>query len=111
MVGDAKAARPQHPQRMRLVDHQPRAMAPRDGDKGRQIGDVAIHAVMAFDDQERMPGAPARLAEQPVSGLVVEMGERRPARPGQRRPLDDAVVDQRIMNDDVVAPEQTPDDA
>ena len=81
MVSDAKAARPQHPQRMRLVDHQPGAMAARDGDKGRQIGDVAVHAVMAFDDQQRMPVARARLAEQPVGGFVVEMGERYAAAP------------------------------
>ncbi len=60
--------------------------------------------------KQRMSVARARLAEEPIGGLVVEVGERDPPRPGKHRPLDDAVVDQRVMDDDVVAPEQVPDD-
>ena len=35
-VGRTEPARPEHPQSMRLVDHQPGPVAPRDGDEGRR---------------------------------------------------------------------------
>ena len=108
-VGGAEAARPEHTQRMRLVDHQPGPMAARHSDKGRQIGDVAVHAVMPLDDEQRMPVARARLAKQPIGGFVVEMRKRHPPRPGKHRALNDAVVDQRIVHDHVVAAEQMAD--
>ena len=95
---------------MRLVDHQPGAMAPRRRDKGRQIGNVAIHAVMPFDHEQRIAVARPRLGEQPVGLFVVEMAERHASRSRQQRSLNNAVVDQGIMDDEVVAPEQTADD-
>ena len=94
---------------MRLVDHQPGAVAPRHSDKRRQIGHVAVHAVVPLDHEQRVAVARTRFAEQPVGGFVVEMRKRHPARAGQDRTLDDAVVDQRVVNDHVVAAEQMPD--
>ena len=107
---EPKAARSEHAQSVRFVDHQPGAMSPRCSDEGRQIGDIAIHAVMALDDEQRAPVARPRLAQQPVGGFVVEMRKRHPAGAGKHRALNDAVVDQRVVNDHVVAAEQMPDD-
>ena len=105
----AKAPRPQHAQRMRFVDHQPGAMAPRNADKGRQIRDIAIHAVMPLDNEERAPIARTRFAEQPIRGFVVEMWKWHATRPGEHRPLNNAVVDQRVVDDHVIAAEQMAD--
>ena len=52
MLGDAAAARTENAERMGLVDHQPGAMAFLDVDELRQIGKIAVHAVMAFDDDQ-----------------------------------------------------------
>src|SRR3954452_6994917 len=94
---------------MRFVYHQPGSMPARDPDKGGEDGNIAVHAVMPLDDEERMAVTPARFGQHLVSSIGIEMTERHPARSRQNRPLDDAVVDQRVMNDDVVAPEQVPD--
>src|SRR6516225_10227250 len=64
---------------------------------------------MPLDDQKRAPVAWTQLAQQPVCGSVVEMRKRHPACAGQRRPLNDAVMDQRIVNDYIVPAEQMPD--
>src|SRR5262249_62241453 len=61
---------------------------------------------MPLEDEERAPMPRARIREDPVGRLGVEMTERRAPRPRQHCPLDDAVVDQRIMDDEVVAAEQ-----
>src|SRR5438105_15298641 len=65
---------------------------------------------MPLDDQERMVVARTQLAQQAVCRLVVEVAKRRPARAGQRRSLSDAVMNQRIVHDQIVAAEQMSDD-
>jgi hypothetical protein len=94
-----------------FVNHQPGAVASRHGDEARQVGDIAIHTVMTLDDEKRAIVARTQLAEQTIGGFVVEMGKRRPARPRQCCSLGDTVVDQRIMHDQIVAPEQMPDNS
>src|SRR6516162_4567576 len=64
---------------------------------------------MPLDDEKRAPVAWTQLAQQPIGRLVVEMRKWHPACAGQRRSLDDAVVNQRIVNDHVVSTEQMPD--
>src|ERR1700730_4931835 len=94
---------------MVFVNHQPGAVASRHGDEPRQVGDIAIHAVMTLDDKERAIVARTQITEQTIGGYVVEMGKRRPAGPRQSCSLGDAVVDQRIMHDQIVAPGRMPD--
>ena len=77
--------------------------------KAGEIGDVAVHAVMPFDNEQRMPMARAQLGEHLVGRFVVEMGERHAPRARQDRALHDAVVDQRIVDDHIVAPKQMAD--
>ncbi len=64
---------------------------------------------MPLDDEERTPAAGPRLRQQPIGGLVVEMGERGPARPGQHCALNDAVVNERVVHDHVVAAQEMAD--
>ena len=66
---------------------------------------------MTLDDEERAIVARTQLAEQTIGGFVVKMAKRRPACPRQCCSLGDAVVDQRIMHDQIVAAEQMPDDS
>src|SRR6516225_9165745 len=65
---------------------------------------------MSLDNQERMGVSLTQLAQQPLCGLVVEMAKRDPPRPRQCRALNDAVVDQCIVNDQVIAVEQMAND-
>ena len=64
---------------------------------------------MPLDDEKCAPMAWAQLPQQPIRGLVVEMRKRHPACTGEHRPLNDTVVDQRIVNNYVVAAEQMTD--
>src|SRR5205814_6713943 len=109
-VGGAKSSWPEHTQRMRFIDHQPGPIAAGDSDEGWQIGNIAVHAVVPLDDEERMPAARTRFAEQTIGGFEVEMRKGHPPRPGKHRALNDAVVDEGIVHDHVVAAEQVSDD-
>ena len=51
----------------------------------------------------------AQLPQQSIRGLVIEMRKRHPTCTRERRPLNDAVVDQRIVNNYVVTSEQMTD--
>ena len=101
--------RSEHTQSVRFIDHQPGPIAAGGSDEGRQIGDIAIHAVLPLDDEERMPAARARFAKQTIGGFVVEMRKWHPPRPGKHRALHNAVVDKGVVHDYVVAPEQVTD--
>ena len=72
MFADAAARRPQHAQRVGLVDHQQRLVPLLDLDELRQIGNVAVHAVHALDDQQH------------AAILVPELLEQRSRRPANR---------------------------
>ena len=85
-------------------------MPPRHLDKGGEVGHVAIHAVMAFNHQQRTAMARPRLASTLSAASRIEMAERHPPRARQDRALHDAVVDERVVHDDVVAAEQMADD-
>ena len=84
-------------------------MTARRVDEGRQIRHVAIHAVVPLDDEQRVPVTRAYLAEDAVGGCGIEMRERHTAGAGQNCALDDAVVDQCVVHDHVIATEQLPD--
>ena len=55
-------------------------MPPRDRDKGCKIGNIAVHAVMPLDDEERVALAWTRLGQDLVGGIGIEMSERHPPR-------------------------------
>ncbi len=64
---------------------------------------------MTSSGKQRVPIARACFAKDAVSGFGIEMREGYPARAGQKRALDDAVVDQSVVHDHVVAAKQLPD--
>src|SRR6516165_7520829 len=64
---------------------------------------------MAFDYEEGAAVAWTSFAQQPIGRFMVEMRKWHPACSGEHRTLRDAVMDQRIMHDDVIASEQMTD--
>src|SRR5580704_16077219 len=80
-----KAATPKHTQGMRLIYHQPSPMAPRHRREGGEVGNVAIHAVMALDDNQR--ASRPRLAQRLVRGLRIVVRESQPPSARQSRAL------------------------
>ena len=96
--------------RVGLVDHQERLVPLLDFDELRQIGEVAVHAVDAFDDDQHAAIFAARISvEQLVERLPIVVRERPAAGAGEDRALDDAVVRQRVVQDQVAGAEQVAD--
>jgi len=108
-AGRTETARPEDAQSMRLIDHQPGAMPPRHRDKGGEVRHIAIHAVMSLDDEEGTAVARPRLGQRLVGRLGIEVAKRDAPRARQHRALHDAVVNERVMHDDIIAPEQMAD--
>ena len=109
VLADAAAVRAQHADRVGLVDVQERLVAFLDFDEPRQVGDVAVHAVHAFDrDQHAAIGRP-QLGQQLVERLPIVVRKRPPAGAREDRALDDAVVRQRVVQDQVAGAEQVAD--
>src|SRR5215467_12341468 len=57
-----------------------------------------------------MAVAGTHFTKQPISRFVIEMREWHAARSGQHRSLNNAIVDQRVVDNDVIAPEKMADD-
>ena len=72
VLADAAAGLPQHAQGMRLVDHQQGLVPLLQVDELGQIGDVAVHAVDALDD------------DQHAAIVAAELGQHRVGRPRDR---------------------------
>ena len=101
MLGKAATARAEDAERVRLIDHQPGAVALLQLDELRQVGDVAVHGIEAFDDDQRVAArAPVR-AQQPleVIEIVVPEGERLGVR--KLDAGEQAVVRQLVVQDEV----------
>ena len=109
MLADAAAVRAHHADRMRLVDHQQGLVPLLDLDEPRQIGIVAVHAVDAFDRDQHAAIFAAQLREQLIERLPIVVRERPPPRAGQDAALDDAVVGQRVVQDQIARAEQVAD--
>ena len=80
-----------------------------DLNEGRQVREVAVHAVNAFHhDQHALVVAPG-LAQQIVYRLPIVVLEGYAPGTREDRPHDDAVVDKRIMQDQILGPEEMRD--
>ena len=97
------------PMRVGLVDHQERLVPLLDLDELRQVGEVAVHAVDAFDDDQHAAILAADFGQQLVERLPVVVRERPAASAGEDRALNDAVVRQRVVSDQVARAEQVAD--
>ena len=95
---------------MGLVDHQQGLVPLLHVDQLGQIGDVAVHAVDALDDDQHAAILAAELGQHPLGGLGVVVRERPPPRAGKDRPLDDAVVGQGVVQDEVARADEVADD-
>ncbi|MNS19847.1 hypothetical protein D3C72_515730 [compost metagenome] len=109
MFADAMAALAHHAQGMRLVHHQEHAVAMFDLDEAGQVGVVAVHAVDPFQHDQDALELAAVVREQGVQGVGVVMGKRQPARARKLDALQDAVVDQFVVQHQVARAEQVAD--
>src|SRR5260221_9300396 len=94
---------------MRLVDHEEGLVALLDVNQARQLGNVAVHAVQAFDDDQHALEQAADLTQDGIEGggIVVRKGAAR--RTGELDAFQDAVMDETIVHDQVLWPEQMTD--
>ena len=109
VFADAVAARAHDTKRMSFVDHQEGAMALLDFDEARQVGVVAVHAVDAFQHDQDAFELMALLLQDRVEGFPIGMGEGQAARAGQLDALQDAVVDQLVVQDEIAWAKQITD--
>ena len=101
MFADTAAVGTEHADRMCLVEHQPSLIPPRQGAEGRQVGHVAVHAVMAFDHDQRPPGLTAVGGEEPLGGGNVVVRKVQAPGAGKLSALLDAVVAERVGQDEI----------
>ena len=105
----AQAPRPQNAETVRVVDHQPRLAPGLHCDQRREVADVAIHAVVPLrDDQHPLISAPDRLQHR-VERRDVVVRERAPLCARQLCAHDDAVVGERIVDDEIARADQGAD--
>ena len=76
LLGDAASGRAEHAERVRFVDHQPGVVAIPQLDQTREVRDVAVHAVQAFNDDEAVFVFVAERIEQLFEGIQVVVRER-----------------------------------
>ena len=109
MFADAAPGFAEHAERMGFVDHQEGLVALLDVDEARQVGDVAIHAVEAFDDDQRALEVAADFAEDVFQRGRVVVVEGAAGGAGKLDAFENAVVDQAVMDDQVLGAEQRGD--
>src|SRR5438045_8947513 len=80
-----------------------------DFDKPRQIGNIAIHAIDAFDGDQHAAIFAADFRKQGIEGLPVVVRKWPTASAGKNRALNNAVVSQRIVNDEVARTKKVAD--
>ena len=80
-----------------------------DLDEPRQIGKVAVHAVDAFDGDQHAAILVPQFAQQLIERLPIVVRERPPPCAGKNRTLHDAVVGQRVVQDQIAGAEQVAD--
>ena len=93
---------------MRLIDHQPRIIAALQPDQPAR-SQIAVHAVEAFDDDEGASVPPAVQPQRALKRLHVAVRAKDPLGAGELGALHDAVVDQRICDNQILRPQQATD--
>ena len=94
---------------MGRVDHQPGLAPLLEGDEPGKIAEIAVHAVEAFgDDQDALVAIAARFEHRIERGEIV-VRERSALRARQMRAADDAVVGERVVNNEVARADQGAD--
>lgn len=109
VFADAVAARAHDAQGVGFVDHEEGAVALLDLDEARQVGVVAVHAVDAFQHDEDAFELAALVVEDGVERFPVVVGEGQAARAGELDALQDAVVDQFVVQHQVARAEEVAD--
>ena len=109
VLANTPAPFPQDADGMRLVHHEKGAVPLFDLNECRQLRDIAIHTVDAFNHDEGSAETGTRLPENLVQSLPVVVGKRKVRCLGELASLENAVVDQGIMNDEVEFAEQMAD--
>ena len=102
----AMAARAHNTQRMRLIHHQPGIMAPGNFNEARQIRDVAIHGIMAFNHQKRPPRAAPRFLQRRFRRAPIIMREGKPLGAGKPGAFRAGIVNGRVMQNEITRPQQ-----
>ncbi len=109
VFADAPAGLPEHAHGMGFIDHEQGLVAFFDFDEIGQIGDVAVHAVDAFDDDEHAAILMAELGEEAIGLLPIVVCKRPASGAGKDGSFDDAVVGQCVVEDQVAGSEKVPD--
>ena len=91
---------------MRLVHHEHRAVPLLDADECREVRHVAIGAVSALDDHDGAAVAGAQFREHRVARSPVVVRERDPTRARKSRPLQRAVMNERVAQHEVAGSEE-----
>ena len=109
MLGHPATGRPHRAERVGFVDHQHRAMTFFDFDEFWHIAEVAVHAVHALDRHQHAAVPVPDLGQRSVERFVVVVWKRTPLCTGEQRTLHDAVVGQRIVDDQIFRADQMAD--
>ncbi len=110
VLGRAAAVRAEDADAVGVVDEDPGPVLPGQRDDARQVGDVALHAEDAVDDDE-LAGPGIERGEQPLEVLHVVVAVLVDGRERQAAGVDDAGVDHAVDEDVVALPGDRGDDA
>ncbi len=109
VFADAAPVRAEHADGMGLVDHQEGLVLLLDLDELRQVRDVAVHAVDAFDGDQHAAVFAAQVGQQLVDRRANRYAGRPPPGAGENAALDDAVMRQGVVQDQIAGAEQVAD--
>jgi hypothetical protein len=91
---------------MGIIHHQPGTVALLDLDEAGEVRPIAIHGEKALGHNHAARETRALGREQRVERIEIVMREIAPRRPGELRADHDAIVDQRIMNEQILRAEE-----
>src|SRR6516164_7285801 len=109
MLADAASPCPQYPKRVCLVDHQEDLVAFAQLDETRQVGEIPVHAVNAFEDHDDALVVAAMTLQQIVEHLPVIMPKGDASGAGEQGAHLNAVVDQLVVQDQILRAEEMRD--
>ncbi len=105
MIMRAEPAWSDHTDRMRFIDHQHALVLLFRLNEFRQIGNITVHAVHAFDNDQHALMHMTIAFQQIIQGSPVIVGKRQSSRAGELAPGNDAVMNQTVMQEQILRPE------